>query len=119
DDRGDQRKAFDPVEERVFDGLPEMPGEGQKALRRQGLAGEEDHQMVEPGAPDGGDRAVVEVFGEIEPGNLGAQSARDRMNLERMVGHQLMIFNIDPSSARRRSWSSKSKRSVLEIDSFG
>src|SRR5215470_17801204 len=101
DDRGDQRKAFDSVEERVFDGLAETPGEGEKALRRQGLAAEKYHQMVEPGAPDRGDRSVAEVFGEIEPGNLGAQSARDRMDLKRTVGHQLMIFNIDRSSARR------------------
>jgi hypothetical protein len=28
DDRGDQRKALDPVDERVFDDLAEMPSEG-------------------------------------------------------------------------------------------
>ena len=80
-------KALDPVDERVFDNLAEMPGKGEKALGRQVLAAEEDHQVVEPGMPDRGDRAVVEVLGEIDPGDLGSERAGNRTDLKRTVGH--------------------------------
>ena len=85
-------KALDPLDERVFDDLAETPGEGEKPLGRQVLRAKEDHQMVEPGMPDRRDRAVVEVFGKIDPGDLGPERAGNRTDLKRTVGHQPMIF---------------------------
>ena len=38
DNRGDQRKALDTLDEQVFDGLAETPGEGEKPLGQQVLA---------------------------------------------------------------------------------
>ena len=92
DDRGDQRKALDTLDERVFDDLAKTPGEGEKPLGQQLLAAEEDHQMVEPGAPDRGDRRLVEVRTKIDPGDLGPERAGNRMDLKRAVGHQRMIL---------------------------
>ena len=91
DDRSDQRKALDPVDERVFDDLAKTPGEGEKALGRQLLTAEEDHQMIEPGSPDRLDRSLVEVLGKINTGNLGAQRAGDRLDLKRVVGHSPIV----------------------------
>ena len=92
DDRGDQRKALDTLDERVFDDLTKTPGEGEKPLGQQVLAAKEDYQMVEPGAPDRGDRRVVEVCAKIDPGDLGPERAGNRMDLKRAVGHHPMIF---------------------------
>ena len=91
DDRGDQRKTLDPLDERVFDDLAETPGEGEKPLGRQLLVAEEDYQMVEPGTPDRRDRAFVEVFGKIDAGDRGAERAGDRTDLQRTVGHQPIV----------------------------
>ena len=49
---------------------PKMLGEGEKALRRQGLAAEEDHQMVEPGTPGRRDRVVIKGCRKIDFGDL-------------------------------------------------
>jgi len=87
DHRGDYRKALDPRDERVFDDLAEMSGEGEKALGRQFPVAEENHQMVEPGMPDRSDRAVVEILGKIDPGDLGPERAGNRTDLQRTVGH--------------------------------
>jgi hypothetical protein len=48
--------------------------------------------MAEPSPPDRGDRAAVEVFGEIDPDDLGAQRSGDRTDLQRTVGHMFVIF---------------------------
>ena len=42
--------------------------------------------LVEPGAPDRGDRAGVEVFGEVDPTDLGAIPQRSA-DIERIAGH--------------------------------
>jgi hypothetical protein len=60
-----------------------MPGEGEKALQRQVLDAEEDHQMVEPGTPGRSDRAVIKVCRKIDFGDLGPERAGDRMDLKR------------------------------------
>jgi hypothetical protein len=60
-----------------------MPGEGEKALQRQVLDAEEDHQMVEPGTPGRRDRAVIKVCRKIDFGDLGPERAGDRMDLKR------------------------------------
>jgi Family of unknown function (DUF6516) len=89
DDRGDQREALDPLDERVLDDLAEVPGEGEKPLGRQLLGAEEDHQMIEPGAPDRRDRVVVEILGKIDPGDVGPERAGDRTDIKRVAAHRL------------------------------
>jgi hypothetical protein len=91
-DRSDQRKAFNPVDERVFDDLAEKAGESEKSLGRQVLTAKEDHQVVEPGPPKRRDRALVEVVGKIDSGDLGPERAGDWSDLKRTVGHRSRLF---------------------------
>jgi hypothetical protein len=49
-----------------------------RSARGQVLAGEEDHQMVEPGTPARRDRAVIKVCREIDFGDLNPERAGDR-----------------------------------------
>jgi len=46
--------------------------------------------LVEPGAPDRGDRAGVEVFGEVETPPISAQSPSDRR-----ISSELLVMGTD------------------------
>ena len=82
DDRGDLGKSVDPFDERVFDDLAEMPRKAEKLLRRQLLIAKENHQVVEPGAPERRHGFAVEIFGEIDPADLGSQRPSNRADVE-------------------------------------
>jgi hypothetical protein len=75
-------EAVEPLEERVLDDPAEAPRKGEKPLGRQLLAANEDHQIVEPGAPDRGDRAVIEIIREIDAGDLGPKRPCYPTNLD-------------------------------------
>src|SRR5438105_1842833 len=89
DNWGDQRKPVDPLDERVLDRLAEAPGKAEELRRRQILAAEEDDEMVEPGAPDCGDRVVVYFARQIDPRDLGANRPSERMDFGRIPSHGL------------------------------
>jgi hypothetical protein len=59
-----------------------MPRKAEKLLRRQELIAKENHQVVEPGAPEPRDGAAVELFSEIDPADLRPQRPGDRADLE-------------------------------------
>src|SRR5262249_24933010 len=52
----------------------------------------ENHEMVEPGLPHCSDDGIAEIFGKIDPGNLGAQCPGDRAEVKRTIGHVFIIF---------------------------
>jgi hypothetical protein len=74
DDRGDLGESIDPFDEGVFDDLAEAPRKTEKLLRCQVLLAKENHEVVEPSAPDRRDGFAVEFFGEIDPA-ISASSA--------------------------------------------
>jgi hypothetical protein len=85
----------------VISGKPSIPlmngystasGEGEKPLGREVLVAKEDHQMVEPGAPDRRDRAVVEILAKIDAGDLGPERPGNRTDFKRTIGHQPIII---------------------------
>src|SRR5208283_5551043 len=90
-DPSDVGEALDPLDERVFDGLAKAAGEGEKPLRRERLAAKEERQMVERRAPDCGDGGGVEIHGEIDPGDLGAERAGNGAYLKETT-HRLGIM---------------------------
>src|SRR6516162_262955 len=88
DDRGDLRETVEPFEKRVFDDLAKAPRESQETLWRLLLAAKENHQMVEPGAPDRRDRMIIEVVGKVDAADFRAQRAADRADIEQAPGQR-------------------------------
>src|SRR5262249_13308331 len=69
------------------DGLAEAPRQCQEPLWRQRLVAEENHQMVEQRLPDGGDRCIGQVIGEIDPAEFRADGTGDGRYLDRIIAH--------------------------------
>ena len=70
--RSDLRKTLDTFDERIFDHLPQAPGEGQKPFGRERLVPEEDDKVIKPQMPDLGDDTLVQMPPKIDTDNFRA-----------------------------------------------
>jgi hypothetical protein len=76
-DGDDVGVAVETGHEGVASDLPDAAGEGEEALGAEVLVSEEHHLVLQPGGPDLGHHLVVEVRGEVDAGQLGADGTRD------------------------------------------
>jgi hypothetical protein len=76
------------------------PGEGELGIRRQGLAAEEDDQIVQQGGADLGQRLIVHLPRQIDAVDLGAHGACDLRHLDMTIGRVARtVHGTDPSIA--------------------
>ncbi len=64
----------------------EPPGKGEMLLRRNVLAMEEDHEMIEQRLTDIRDYFVVEILREVDTLDLRAERRRDRFHAKTVLG---------------------------------
>ena len=76
-----------PQHDRVHLGLAEAPRERDLRVLGERLAAEEDDRVREEGLADLGEALVRERVGEVHAGDLGAERARDRVDLDVAVAH--------------------------------
>src|SRR5439155_21111164 len=88
---GDERKAVDPLDERVFDRLAEAAGKIEEPGGRQILPAEEDHEVIEPGAPDRGDRIVIDLARQIDAGDFCTDRPGEWVDSQRIAMHQSRV----------------------------
>ena len=80
--------AVDAGHERVAGDLADGAGEGEELVRRQRLVAEEHDAVLEPGCADLRD-GRVEVAGEVDAGDLGADRSGDRPHGELRARHDV------------------------------
>ena len=74
----DHRKARHGSEEAIDVDVAEAAGESDVLLRRQLLVAEEHNPILAQSSPDHGQLGLVGGCREIDPGDLGADRARER-----------------------------------------
>ena len=79
-DRDDLGVAVEALDERVLHRLADAVREGEELVGPEDLVAEEDDEVVQPRASDLGDDRVVELGREVDPGDLGAECARDGLD---------------------------------------
>jgi hypothetical protein len=68
------------------------------------LLAKENHEVVEPSPPDRRDGFAVELFGEIEPGNLSSERSSNWADFERFTDHRVKLpVRLTPYAARALS----------------
>ena len=95
--------AVEALEDAQGAGRAETAGEILERVETRVLIAQEDDLVFEEGAVDLGESLVIHRVGGVDTGNLGAERARDRSNLDMLVGH-----GSDPSSRAhtgRSPWS--------------
>ena len=81
EDRRDFRKAVDTLDHGIGHRPAETAREGQLLRRGNVLVAEEDHETIEQGLPDRGDRGVGQVGRQIDAVDLRTDRRRDRHDL--------------------------------------
>src|SRR5262249_37925051 len=86
-DRDDLGESVDAAYERILHGLSDSTRERQELLEREVLVAKEDHEILEPRLTNRADGLIVERCGEVDPADLGAESARERLDAKRLEPH--------------------------------
>ena len=61
---------------------------------RQGLAAEENDEVVEPGAADRGDRVVAQFVRQIDARNFRADRPGEGVDSQRIAAHQPAVLTV-------------------------
>ena len=74
--------------------LAEAAAEGDVLLRSEALAAKENHAVLDQRLADFAEYAVVEFLRQVDAGDLGAERPRNRVNLDRAVGHGRLLRRV-------------------------
>src|SRR5581483_12257571 len=66
EDRNDLGMLVEAFDERILDGIPEAPREGEELRGREVTITKEDDEMLEPGAPEQRVRRIVERLPQVD-----------------------------------------------------
>src|SRR6476660_7496504 len=87
DDWDDLRKAFDALDEGIFDHLAEALGERQKLRRRQVLIAEENHVVLKPDLADFADDIVARLTCKVDTQDFRADRTRQTPHFKSVSRH--------------------------------